>query len=158
MKEKQKFIKFIRELMSVVFFALSYSIIYTLIVYGNFNFIDLARNKSKQNLETVIEEVSIEKARNNFNKAIVIDARKKENYLDGHIPGAINIPVIDFDNYIEKIIDLPQDTLIIIYCESIHCNFSHQLAEKLQMFGFKNLWIINEGFEGWLNRKLTVEK
>ncbi len=158
MKENKFNIELIKDLVSIILLTLIFSIVYNFILYGNINFIENAKSKSSQDLKSDFQEVTIEEAQDHFNEAIVIDARSEENFQSGHIPGAINIPVKNFDSYIDKIFELPQNKLIIIYCEGIHCNLSHQLAEKLQTFGFKNLWIMYEGIEGWLKRNLPMEK
>lgn len=158
MKEKILNLELIKNLIQIILLTLTFSVAYTLIVYGNFNFIETARDKSNQKTKEDVREVSIEEAQFYFDKAIIIDARSEKDFSNGHIPGAINISVKNFDNYIEKIFELPQDTLLIIYCEGIHCNLSHQLAERLKTFGFKNLWIMYEGIEGWLKRNLPVER
>ena len=67
---------------------------------------------------------------------IIVDVRTFEEYCDGHIPGAINIPN-------ESIVDeqpelLPdKDALILIYCRS--GNRSKQAAQKLLSMGYTNL-------------------
>lgn len=67
---------------------------------------------------------------------IIIDVRTFEEYCDGHIPGAINIPN-------ENIVDVPperlanKDQLILIYCRS--GNRSKQAATKLANMGYTNL-------------------
>lgn len=158
MKIIVKNINLIKDFISIILLTSTFSVVYTLLVYGNINFIENAKNKSSQNLSNDFEEVTIEEAQKFFNQSIIIDARNEADFLNGHIPGAINISVKNFDNYIDKIFELPQNHLIIIYCEGIHCNLSHQLAERLKTFGFTKLWIMYEGIEGWIKRNLPIEK
>lgn len=148
----------IEELASVLILTLLFSVIYTLIVYGDFNFLEKAKNRENQHLQSEFREVTIEEAQKYFNNALIIDARSEQDYASGHIPNSINISAKNFDNYIEKVFEIPQDTLMIIYCEGIHCNLSHQLAEKLKTFGYKNIWIMYEGIEGWQKKNLPIEK
>ena len=67
---------------------------------------------------------------------IIVDVRTFEEYCEGHIPGAINIPN-------EDIVDVPperlanKDQMILIYCRS--GNRSKQAAEKLLTMGYTNL-------------------
>ena len=67
---------------------------------------------------------------------VIIDVRTEEEYVEGHIPGAINI-----DN--ESIVgvepeELPdKNQLILIYCRS--GNRSKQAAEKLANMGYTNI-------------------
>lgn len=158
MKKKVKYIDLFNDLISIVLLALAFSVVYTLIVFGNFNFVETAKNKSNQSLKKDFQEISIDEAQNLFNKAIVIDARSEVNYFNEHIPGAINISVNNFDNYIDKIFEFPKDTLLIVYCEGVYCNLGHQLAEKLKALGFSKIMIMFEGIEGWKKRKLPLVK
>lgn len=148
----------IRDLFTIIILTVSFSIIYTLIVYGNFNFIEKAKNKQEFSQQSEFKEVAIEEAQQYFDYAVIIDARSEEEYFSGHIPNSINIPVKNFDNYIDKIFEIPTDTLLIIYCEGIHCNQSHLLAEKLKTFGFNKIWIMFEGINGWQQKNLPIEK
>ncbi|MCX8057657.1 MAG: rhodanese-like domain-containing protein [Ignavibacteria bacterium] len=149
---------YIKDLASILFFPIVFSLVYNFIVYKDFNFLARAKEKSVHTTQSEFKEVTIEEAQNYFSQAILIDARSEENYLQGHIPNSINIPTKNFDNYLDKVFELPQDSLLIIYCEGIHCNLSHLLAEKLKTFGFKNIWIMYEGIEGWKQKNLPIEK
>jgi rhodanese-related sulfurtransferase len=67
---------------------------------------------------------------------IIIDVRTWEEYIEGHLPGAINIPnenIIDTDP--EKLTDKTQ--LLLIYCRS--GNRSKQAAQKLFDMGYTNI-------------------
>jgi Spy/CpxP family protein refolding chaperone len=46
-------------------------------------------------------------------KAVYIDVRSKDQFDDGHIPGAINIPLTDLQNRFK---DLPPRKFLITYC------------------------------------------
>lgn len=148
----------IKDIFSIVILTLTFSIVYTLIVYGDFNFIEKAKNRETSSFNSEFREITIEEAQKYFNNALIIDARAEQDYASGHIPNSINISSKNFDSYIDKIFEIPQDTLIIIYCEGVHCNLSHTLAEKLKTFGFKKIWIMFEGIEGWQNKNLPIEK
>lgn len=90
-------------------------------------------------------------------EALIIDSRNHEAYVKGHIPKSINIPFLDVFNYMEKLQSIPRDTLIVIYCEGIHCELSKNLAEFLKGMNFKKIFLYPEGFEVWLEKKLPVE-
>jgi rhodanese-related sulfurtransferase len=44
---------------------------------------------------------------------LVVDVRHEETYAAGHIPGAINIPLLEIESRIEE---LPRDREIALYC------------------------------------------
>ena len=67
---------------------------------------------------------------------IILDVRTYEEYDEGHIPNAINIPVdsINEDN-IKALND--KDQLILVYCRS--GNRSKTASKKLVELGYKNV-------------------
>lgn len=91
-------------------------------------------------------------------KSIIIDARNKEAYNKGHIPGSINVPYLDIYNYIEFLNNIPRDTLIVVYCEGINCELSHHLAEFLKGMNFLRIFHYSEGIEEWIKNKLPLER
>ena len=67
---------------------------------------------------------------------IIIDARTQEEYDEGHIPGAILIPVYKIADRAEK--ELPdKDQLILVYCRS--GRRSKIAAEELVKLGYTNV-------------------
>lgn len=44
--------------------------------------------------------------------AIIVDMRSPVAYRDGHVAGAVNLPL---KNFINKIMSMPKDTVIIAY-------------------------------------------
>lgn len=82
---------------------------------------------------------------NNEKDYVIIDVRTIEEYSDGHIEGAINIPL---DN-INDIVNLyAKDKLIMIYCRS--GNRSNQAANILDDLGYTNVYDFG-GINTWPN-------
>lgn len=164
MKLRQNSSSVLKDILSIIILVILFSTFYTLVIHKNFNFLGRALNKSSDFSNKIssekIEEISIDEALKiiQTQKPLLIDARNENDYLLFRIKDAINIPAKHFDNYLDLIFTLPKDTLIIIYCEGIHCNLSHQLADKLMNFGFTNLKIMYQGIEGWQQRNLPVVK
>ena len=48
-------------------------------------------------------------------KVLVLDVRKPSEYLEGHIPNALNIPVDDLEL---RIAEIPNNKLIVTTCGS----------------------------------------
>ena len=67
---------------------------------------------------------------------IIVDVRTFEEYCEGHIPGAINIPNEDIVNTEPELL-ANKEQMILIYCRS--GNRSKQAAEKLANMGYTNL-------------------
>jgi len=94
----------------------------------------------------------------NTQKVVFVDARSSEEFLLGHIKGAINLPDQYFDEWIEEIIyRIDPLTEIITYCDSVHCPQAKDLAEKLCSTGFENVVHFSEGYNQWLEYKMPVE-
>ena len=67
---------------------------------------------------------------------IILDVRTAEEYNEGHIPGAINLPNESIGT--SEISELPvKDQLILVYCRS--GRRSKEAAEKLVKLGYTNV-------------------
>jgi len=49
-------------------------------------------------------------------QAFFIDCRSPQSYKEEHIPGAINLPQLLFDDYFREGL-IPRDQKVIVYCE-----------------------------------------
>lgn len=67
---------------------------------------------------------------------IILDVRTAEEFADGHIPEAVNIPNEEIGT--EEIVELPdKEQLILVYCRS--GNRSKQASQKLADLGYTNV-------------------
>jgi len=81
----------------------------------------------------------------------IVDVRDKSEYDQGHIPGAIHIPVTDFAKQLGV---LEKDKRIVVYCNS--GGRSYNAYRKLQKLAYPN---INEAiFADWKSDGLPVVK
>ena len=82
---------------------------------------------------------------------VIVDVRTPDEYKEGHIPNAINIPNETINETVyNKLKDKNQ--LILIYCRS--GSRSRQEAYKMQKLGYTNL----VDFGGIINWKGKIEK
>lgn len=89
---------------------------------------------------------------------LFVDARSTEDYESGRIPGAISLPVGQFDERIESFMNqYPPDHPIITYCSGRTCQDSHQLARLLLEAGFSEVRIFIDGFPGWQAEGYPIE-
>lgn len=91
-------------------------------------------------------------------RGMILDAREPEEYKEGRIPGAINIPYLSVDNYFEKIAMYPRDTLIAIYCNNLMCPLGKGLAEFMVQLEFKKLLLYEGGYDYWEREQMPIEK
>ena len=67
---------------------------------------------------------------------IILDVRRPDEYAEGHIPGAINVPNEEIGT--AEILELPSKSqLILVYCRS--GRRSKEAAEKLAGLGYTNI-------------------
>ena len=83
--------------------------------------------------------------------AAFVDARELERYEYGHIPGALSLPVDDFEEYTQELIFLRTSHLVVVYCEDLNCGASKKLVELLIKNHVGNLVLMPEGISGWKN-------
>lgn len=83
--------------------------------------------------------------------ALFVDARSPAVFVAGHIPGAVNVTPdpLAGEDILTQADRLPKDRPLIIYCDSMACSKSKELAETLSQLGFTNLRTLQEGLEGW---------
>ena len=109
--------------------------------------------------EWEIEDVKIAKKIFDSGKAIFVDARSQLNFEDGHIKGAISLPVGQFDLMVEKFKqNYPLSQPIITYCSGRTCNDSHHLAQMLFENGFDKVSVFIDGYPGWETEGYPIEK
>ncbi|MEE3343093.1 MAG: rhodanese-like domain-containing protein [Bacilli bacterium] len=72
------------------------------------------------------------------NGAILVDVRTKEEYADGHIDGAVNLPVDDINEDSVKEVVKDKYDVIIVYCKS--GVRSNNAADKLKDLGYNNIY------------------
>ena len=82
---------------------------------------------------------------------IILDVRRPDEYAEGHIPGAINVPNEEIGT--AEIAKLPDKSqLILVYCRS--GRRSKEASEKLVRLGYTNI----VEFGGILDWKGEIEK
>lgn len=70
-------------------------------------------------------------------KRIIVDVREPEEYANGHIEGAINMPPSSLMNGAKELDGIPKDAEIILYCVSgSRSNVSKHILEQL---GYTNI-------------------
>ena len=97
-----------------------------------------AISKSEEN-STDVEASDIGKLVKN--KEFLLDVREEYEYQDGHIKGAINIPLREI---LEKKDTLPKDKDIYVYCRSGHR--SADAVNFLKSLGFEKVHNVEGGF------------
>lgn len=77
-----------------------------------------------------------------------IDARDEEDYNEGHIQGAVNIPYHNFNSYKSKLDRFSKNQVLVLYCSS-GCDVSVDLAYAMAREGFTKLYVFRGGWDEW---------
>ncbi|MEG3766178.1 rhodanese-like domain-containing protein [Alteromonas sp. 14N.309.X.WAT.G.H12] len=86
---------------------------------------------------------------------MLIDVRSPQEYAEGHIPGAINMPHDKIDGYIDQLQDA-KDKPIIIYCRS--GNRANIAMKKLEQQEFMDVSHLEGDIMGWRESGLPINK
>lgn len=88
----------------------------------------------------------------------LVDVLSEKGFNEGHIPGAINIPIDNLNEgtLLEK--QITQDDTIIVYCASYACQKSTKAAKRLLEMGYEKTFDFKAGKRGWRRAGLQLEK
>ena len=105
-----------------------------------------------------IDSIALAKAIFDEGEVLFVDARSQKDYANGHIPGAISLPVGQFKERIGSFLNrYPLEQPVVTYCSGRTCEDSHDLARFLSDIGFTNVRIFIDGFQGWEAEGYPVE-
>ena len=77
-------------------------------------------------------------------KPVLIDVREESDYAEGHIEGAINIPIRTLAQNLDKI---PMDQPVMVYCASgLRAGMA---TTSLHVLGYSNVKAFPPGWKGW---------
>ena len=89
-------------------------------------------------------------------EGVIIDSRLPDFYKEGHIVGAINIPFEEIDHYVTTLMEIPQDTMTVLYCDGSDCDLSYDLAMYMIDIGYLTVYVYEGGWEEWSAAALPV--
>jgi rhodanese-related sulfurtransferase len=105
--------------------------------------------------DKIINEITIAdfKSLNSVEDIQLIDVRTIEEYNSGYIDGALNI---DFykSSFNDSINVLDKSKTTVVYCKS--GNRSSKSALMMKSLGFKNVYNLKEGMNGWLSNRNEI--
>ncbi len=107
--------------------------------------------RSRDSLEAVPAMELLDRARDGL--VTVIDVRPPEEYIQGHIPGAMNIPL---DKLKAHLNELPRDREIVAYCRGPWCVLSFEAVFRLRGAGLQARRL-KDGLPEWRKAGLPVE-
>ncbi|KPL07998.1 hypothetical protein AMJ85_09100 [candidate division BRC1 bacterium SM23_51] len=92
-------------------------------------------------------------------EVILVDGREPDEFEKGHLPTALNLPAASFRTGRPELLDyLPETERYVVYCSDLeHCGTAELVAEQLIIYGYKNVAVFREGFEGWKDAGLPLQ-
>jgi rhodanese-related sulfurtransferase len=85
-------------------------------------------------------------------KVVILDVRPAVEFVAGHIPGALSVPLGELDAALAR---LPKRTEIVAYCREPYCVLSPQAVERLAAKGYRARRLA-DGFPEWRLAGLSV--
>jgi rhodanese-related sulfurtransferase len=83
---------------------------------------------------------------------VLLDVRPANEYQNGHIPDAINVPLEEVTSQLKK---LSKSKQYIAYCRGPFCVFADEAVSVLVKKGFRAKRL-HEGFADWKSKGLPV--
>lgn len=89
---------------------------------------------------------------------LLIDARSRTAFAEGHLPGARSLPRGEEVAGVGALqAEVPLSTPLIVYCSGYDCTDSFALAESLIAAGYRHVRVFEGGFPEWRDAGLPVE-
>lgn len=93
-------------------------------------------------------------------QAVLVDARSSANFAQGHITGAMALPLEEARKNPARPFKqtIPRDATIIAYCNGFSCHDSMDLAKLLMKAGYATVYVFEGGFPEWRDAGYPVTK
>ena len=107
-------------------------------------------------LEDTVDYLNAERAKQLLDageKLVFVDLRPAKEYQQSRLPGARSIPMAEVANRFNEI---PKSGRVVLYCE---CK-TYDVADRavfLEYRGYRNIFIMPEGYSGWVKRGYPLE-
>jgi ArsR family transcriptional regulator len=99
--------------------------------------------RARDALEPVSREQLTERLRDG--SVTLLDVRPQDEFLTGHIPGALNVPLAELER---RLAEMPSDREIVAYCRGPYCVLSFEAVAALRARGF-SVRRLEDGYPEW---------
>jgi rhodanese-related sulfurtransferase len=107
-------------------------------------------------VEDTVDNISAERVKQLMDageKLVFIDMRPAKEYQQNRLPGARSLPIAEVANRFNEI---PKSGRVVLYCD---CK-TYDIADRavfLEYRGYRNIFIMPEGYSGWVKRGYPLE-
>ena len=97
------------------------------------------------------DEVAVTQTRVWGREILWVDARPKEDFSAGHIPGAVPLSAEDWDEELPAMLNQwTPERKVVVYCSAKSCDASREIARRLRdEAGLKIVFVLRGGWEAW---------
>jgi rhodanese-related sulfurtransferase len=86
-------------------------------------------------------------------KLVLIDMRPAKEYQQSRLPGARSLPLAELAN---RFGEVPKIGRVVLYCDCKPYDVADR-AVFLEYRGYRNIFIMPEGYQGWVKRGYPTE-
>ncbi len=87
---------------------------------------------------------------------VIIDARKRSEYIKGHIQGAVNLLNSQMDETTLGSYASNKNVALLFYCNGPRCMRSSDAVQKALGWGYRNIFWFRGGWNEWSEKRLPV--
>ena len=91
----------------------------------------------------------------NQDKAVIVDVRPANEFAQGHMPGAMNVPLSELPLKIGQLNKYQSKTVILVCASGVQ---SRKARSQLKKIGFNEVYVLNGGFTEWQSQGLPTTK
>ena len=102
---------------------------------------------------TMTQEALVEHLAKHPQHLFVLDVRTPEEYAEGHVPGAVNVP---HDQLASRLAEVPKDKDVVVYCRS--GRRSALATDVLAANGYKRVSHLDGDMQAWVAHGRQVDK
>jgi phage shock protein E len=102
---------------------------------------------------TMTQEQLVEHLSKHPEHLFVLDVRTPQEYAEGHVPGAVNVP---HDQLASRLAEVPKDKDVVVYCRS--GRRSALAMDVLAANGYRRVSHLEGDMQAWLAGGRPVEK
>jgi rhodanese-related sulfurtransferase len=101
------------------------------------------------------ELATVAQARAWGENVIWVDARPDEDFARDHVPGALSLNEDRWNELLPQFLAVwSPGKKIVVYCSSLSCNASREVARRLRKEAqIPDVFVLEGGWEGWLKSK-----
>lgn len=91
-------------------------------------------------------------------EVVFIDIRSSDDFKIDHIPNAVSLPFRQYIRQPSKIQSIMDDKPLLLYDFRPNCKETFLMARMMKKQGAQKVLILKEGFAGWIEENMPVER